>query len=62
MTSPDKPTSESSQNQAAEHLADARQLLKSLQEQVEGHPELDEAIVKLELALSVLTLQTGGLL
>jgi hypothetical protein len=63
MSSPDAPTPELSQNKAAaENVADAHQLLKSLQKQLEKHPELDEAIVKLELALSALTLQTGGLL
>jgi hypothetical protein len=62
MTSPDVPTPESSQNKAAEHVADAQQLLKTLQSRLDQHPELDEAIVKLELALSALTLQTGGLL
>jgi hypothetical protein len=36
--------------------------LKTLQKQLGQHPELEEAIVRLELALSALTLQTGGLL
>jgi hypothetical protein len=50
------------QNQAVEHLEDAQQLLRALQKQLAQHPELDEAIRKVELALSALTLQTGGLL
>lgn len=62
MNSPDTPVPEPSPNQAAEHVADAQELLKTLQRQLEKHPELDQAIVKLELALSALTLQTGGLL
>ncbi len=62
MNSTDVPTPEASPNQAAEHVADAHQLLKTLQQRLGRHPELDEAIVKLELALSALTLQTGGLL
>jgi len=53
---------EPTQNTAAEHVADARALLGRLREQLGHHPELDEAILKLELALSALTLQTGGLL
>ena len=46
----------------AEQIADARELLKSLREKLGEHPELEEAILKLEVALSALTLQTGGLL
>jgi hypothetical protein len=63
MNSPDAPPNQEPSNRvAAQHVEDAQQLLKTLQEQLEKHPELDEAIVKLELALSALTLQTGGLL
>jgi Lon protease-like protein len=62
MNSPDAPTPQPSQNKAAEHVEDAHKLLTALQQQLEHHPELDEAIRKLELALSALTLQTGGLL
>jgi hypothetical protein len=36
--------------------------LQSLRAKLGQHPELEEAILKLELALSALTLQTGGLL
>ena len=56
------PVPETSGNKAAENIAEARQLLQALQEQVGKHPVLEEAIVKLELALSALTIQTGGLL
>ena len=62
MNSSDETTPDASQNPAAEHVAEAHKLLKTLRGQLEQHPELDEAIVKLELALSVLTLQTGGLI
>jgi hypothetical protein len=62
MNPTDAPKPESSGNQAAENIAEARQLLQTLQEQLGRHPALEEAIVKLELALSALTLQTGGLL
>jgi hypothetical protein len=62
MNSTDASTPEVSQNKAAEHIAEAQRLLKTLQKQLGQHPELEEAIVRLELALSALTLQTGGLL
>lgn len=49
-------------NPAAEHVAEARALLNSLQKKIGEHPELAEAILKLETALSVLTVKTAGLL
>lgn len=56
---------ESSQD-AAEHVARAHGLLKSVREKLAAvehqHPELDEAITKLEMALSILTVKTGGML
>jgi hypothetical protein len=58
----DAPTPDTSGNKAVENIAEARQLLETLQDQLGKHPALEEAIVKLELALSALTLQTGGLL
>jgi len=61
MSSPDASTPQSSNN-AAEHISEAQRLLKSMQKQLGQHPELEEAINKLEMALSALTLQTGGLL
>ncbi len=62
MDSNQAPAPGTSQSKAVENVADAHQLLKTLREQLGQHPELDEAIRKLELALSALTLQTGGLL
>lgn len=62
MSSSDAPKPEGSLPDAAEHVADAHKMLKSLRDQLGQHPELDGAILKLELALSALTLQTGGLL
>jgi len=44
---------------AAEHVAEAHRILSGLRDQ---HPDLEEAIAKLELALSVLTTKTGGML
>lgn len=47
---------------AAEHVEGAHTLLKSLQERIGEHPELEEAITKLEMALSILTVKTAGML
>ena len=47
---------------AAEQVAGAHRLLKALQGKVGQHPELAEAITKLEVALSILTIETGGML
>ena len=56
-------TSESnSQQQAAEHVAAANQLLKTLQQKIGKHPEIGEAVNKLEMALAILGVQTGGML
>jgi hypothetical protein len=48
---------------AVQHVAGAHQLLKGLREKfgLEQHPELQEAITKLELALNDLTVNTGGM-
>lgn len=56
------PRQEQSPEQAAQRVAEAHHLLKRLRERLEAHPELDEAIQKLELALSVLTVKSGGML
>ena len=48
--------------QAAAHIASARQILKALQEKIGEHPELGAAITKLEMALNILAVKTGGLL
>jgi hypothetical protein len=45
-----------------QHITGAHQLLKALNEKFGAiHPELNEAITKLELALSALTVNTGGM-
>jgi len=53
-------------SEAAEHVAHAHGLLKGVREKLAAvehqHPELDEAITKLEMALSILTVKTGGML
>ena len=50
------------QHPAIEHVTGAHELLKSLQKKVGEHPELAEAIRKLESALNILTVKTGGML
>ena len=47
---------------AAEHVAAATQMLKALQAKIGEHPEIREAVNKLEMALAILGVQTGGLL
>ncbi len=47
---------------AAQNLSEARDLLHSLRQELNDHPKLEEALVKLELALENLTLNTGGML
>lgn len=49
-------------NPAVEHVEDARELLTTLQKKIGEHPELAQAILKLETALSILTVKTSGLL
>jgi hypothetical protein len=45
-----------------QHITGAHQLLKTLNEKFGAiHPELNEAITKLELALSALSVNTGGM-
>jgi hypothetical protein len=56
--SADKPAT----SPAAEQVAGAHELLTSLQKRIGEHPELAEAILKLETALSILTVKTSGLL
>ncbi len=47
---------------AVEHVSSAHELLQSLRKRIGEHPELAEAIVRLETALSLLTVKTGGML
>ena len=62
MSSTKQPEAGLTKSPAAEHVSNAYDLLISLQERVGKHPELAEAIEKLESALSILTVQTGGLI
>jgi hypothetical protein len=57
-----KPAPAQNPTQAAEHVAGAHQILKTLQEKIGQHPEIGAAITKLEMALNVLAVNTGGVL
>ncbi len=62
MPTPSEPKPKRDPVQAAEHIASAHKILKELQQKVGHHPELGEAITKLEMALSTLAIKTGGML
>ena len=59
---PAQPNSKSENAPVVEHVEKAHDLLKTLRERIGEHPELSEAIRKLESALNVLTVKTGGIL
>ena len=48
--------------QAVHNVEEARTILNSLRSELDRHPKLEEAIVKLELALENLTIKSGGML
>lgn len=54
-----KPSSKDSP--VVEHVSGAHELLNALRKRIGEHPELAEAITKLETALSMLTVKTGGM-
>ncbi len=62
MPTPSEAKPEQNPVPAVEHVASAHRILKELQQKVGNHPELGEAITKLEMALSTLAIKTGGLL
>jgi predicted translin family RNA/ssDNA-binding protein len=63
----DKPTAEHQpqQEQAAQHIAEAHRILNKLRHELDKHPAPREAIVeaieKLEMALAILSVKTGGM-
>jgi hypothetical protein len=60
---PSEPKTEQRQTpNAAEHVAEAHRRLNALREQLDRHPDLEIAIERLEMALSILTTKTGGML
>jgi predicted translin family RNA/ssDNA-binding protein len=47
---------------AMEHLSAAHSLLAELKNELDQHPKLEDAILRLEMALNILSAKTGGLL
>ncbi len=62
METPNERSPESNPAEAETHIKSAHQLLKALQENLGEHPEIGEAVTKLEMALNVLAIKTGGVL
>jgi hypothetical protein len=62
MSSQPTPNSSPDANVATEHLTKAQTLLKSLESRIGQHPELGQAIHKIESALAILGVQTGAML
>jgi hypothetical protein len=62
METPTEPKPNEDAAQAAAHITSAHQILKALQKKIGEHPEIGDAITRLEMALNVLAVQTGGLL
>ena len=63
MTENSNPTAGETQEQGAiEHACQAHRKLSALRQQLNKHPDLEEAISSLEMALSILTTKTGGML
>jgi hypothetical protein len=56
------PTEDPKSSSPHDDIVGAHSLLKALQERIGQHPELGEAITRLEMALNSLTLKTGGML
>ena len=62
----DKPTAEPRQQhaEAVQHIAEAHRILHKLRQEADKHPAPREAIVeamqKLEMALAILSVKTGG--
>ena len=64
MKAQTKRNPEQNATEAETHVKSAHQILKALQlqEKIGVHPEIGEAITKLEMALNVLAIKTGGML
>jgi hypothetical protein len=57
-----QPTQNPQPPAVVEHVSGAHELLNALRKRIGEHPELAEAITKLETALSMLNVKTGGML
>lgn len=63
MNDKTEPTASSGHDKdAAQHVAEAHRILNGLRLQLQKHPELEKAISNLEMALSILTTKTSGML
>ncbi len=62
MEIPSEHHPESNPPEVEEHIRSAHQILKALQEKIGVHPEIGAAITKLEMALNILAVKTGGML
>lgn len=61
MPSQNPPKPPTDPHPATEHVAGAHSLLKALQEKIGKHPEIGQAVNKLEMALAILEVKTGGM-
>ncbi len=60
---PEQPSAGQEPNhQAVQHITEATKILRTLRHDLDENPEIEAAIQKLELALAILTVKTGGLL
>ncbi len=62
METPSAGSERKDPGQAVEYITSAHQILKALHEEIGRHPEIGAAITKLEMALNLLAVKTGGLL
>lgn len=62
MQTQDQPKPGPDSQKVAEHVTGAHSLLKVLQEKIGEHPEIGQAVHKLEMALAILEVKTGGML
>jgi len=62
METPNESNLAQKSNEAEAHIKSAHQILKALQKKIGEHPEIGAAITKLEMALNVLAVETGGML
>jgi hypothetical protein len=62
METPSERNRDQNSADAEAHIKHAHHILKSLQAKIGEHPEIGEAITKLEMALNILAVKTGGVL
>jgi hypothetical protein len=62
MSSEPNSSEQPSASQAVDHVEEAHRRLSILRQQLDAHPDLEIAIERLEMALSILTNKTGGML